>query len=68
MSERNFPYEDTVILQDDAFNRLVQLIKNYPAAGKKTGIRLVPSEDGSRLQIQNMRSVKIVKKITFKQY
>lgn len=62
MAERNFPYEDTVILQDDAFNRLVQLIKNYPAAGRKTGIRLVPSEDGSRLQIQNMRSVKIVQR------
>lgn len=30
-------------------------------AGKNTGIRLVPNDDGSRLQIQNMRTVSVVK-------
>ena len=35
-------------------------IKNYPVAGKKTGIRLRPNKDGTRLQIQNVRTVNII--------
>ena len=56
----NSPYESTVILQNDALNKMLTNIKNYPVAGKKTGIRLRPNEDGTRLQIQNVRTVNIV--------
>ena len=56
----NSPYESTVILQNDALNKMLANIKNYPVAGKKTGIRLRPNEDGTRLQIQNVRTVNIV--------
>lgn len=57
----NSPYEATVILQNDALNKMLANIKNYPVAGKKTGIRLRPNADGTRLQIQNVRSVAIIK-------
>ena len=56
----NSPYESTVILQNEALNKMLANIKNYPVAGKKTGIRLRPNEDGTRLQIQNVRTVNIV--------
>ncbi len=56
----NSPYESTVILQNDALNKMLTNIKNYPVAGKKTGIRLRPNKDGTRLQIQNVRTVNIV--------
>lgn len=56
----NSPYESTVILQNDALNKMLANIKNYPVAGKKTGIRLRPNKDGTRLQIQNVRTVNIV--------
>ena len=56
----NSPYESTVILQNDALNKMLANIKNYTVAGKKTGIRLRPNEDGTRLQIQNVRTVNIV--------
>lgn len=56
----NSPYESTVILQNDALSKMLANIKNYPVAGKKTGIRLRPNEDGTRLQIQNVRTVNIV--------
>ena len=56
----NSPYEATVILQNDALNKMLANIKNYPVAGKKTGIRLRPNADGTRLQIQNVRSVAII--------
>ena len=56
----NSPYESTVILQNDALNKMLADIKNYPVAGKKTGIRLRPNKDGTRLQIQNVRTVNIV--------
>ena len=56
----NSPYESTVILQNDALNKMLANIKNYPVAGKKTGIRLRPNEDGTRLQIQNVRTVNII--------
>ena len=56
----NSPYESTVILQNDALNKMLANIKNYPVAGKRTGIRLRPNEDGTRLQIQNVRTVNIV--------
>ena len=56
----NSPYESTVILQNDALNKMFANIKNYPVAGKKTGIRLRPNKDGTRLQIQNVRTVNIV--------
>ena len=56
----NSPYESTVILQNDALNKMLVNIKNYPVAGKKTGIRLRPNKDGTRLQIQNVRTVNIV--------
>ena len=56
----NSPYESTVILQNDALNKMLANIKNYPIAGKKTGIRLRPNKDGTRLQIQNVRTVNIV--------
>lgn len=58
----NSPYESTVILQDDALNKMLANIKTYPVAGKKTGILLRPNKDGTRLQIQNARKVRIVKK------
>lgn len=58
----NSPYESTVILQDDALNKMLANIKTYPVAGKKTGILLRPNKDGTRLQIQNARKVHIVKK------
>ena len=32
----NSPYESTVILQNDALNKMLANIKNYPVAGKKT--------------------------------
>ena len=54
------PYSDTIVLQKDALNKLLSNIKAYPVAGKKTGIRLRPNEDGTRLQIQNVRTVNIV--------
>lgn len=56
----NSPYESTVILQNDALNKMLTNIKNYPVAGKKTGIRLRPNKDGTRLQIQNVRTVNII--------
>ena len=56
----NSPYESTVILQNDALNKMLADIKNYPVAGKKTGIRLRPNKDGTRLQIQNVRTVNII--------
>ena len=56
----NSPYESTVMLQNDALNKMLANIKNYPVAGKKTGIRLRPNKDGTRLQIQNVRTVNIV--------
>ena len=56
----NSPYEYTVILQNDALSKMLANIKNYPVAGKKTGIRLRPNEDGTRLQIQNVRTVNII--------
>ena len=56
----NSPYESTVILQNDALNKMLANIKTYPVAGKKTGIRLRPNKDGTRLQIQNVRTVNIV--------
>ena len=56
----NSPYESTVILQNEALNKMLANIKNYPVAGKKTGIRLRPNEDGTRLQIQNVRTVNII--------
>ena len=56
----NSPYESTVILQNDALSKMLANIKNYPVAGKKTGIRLRPNKDGTRLQIQNVRTVNIV--------
>lgn len=56
----NSPYESTVILQNDALSKMLTNIKNYPVAGKKTGIRLRPNEDGTRLQIQNVRTVNII--------
>lgn len=56
----NSPYESTVILQNDALNKMLANIKNYPVAGKRTGIRLRPNEDGTRLQIQNVRTVNII--------
>lgn len=56
----NSPYESTVILQNHALNKMLTNIKNYPVAGKKTGIRLCPNKDGTRLQIQNVRTVNIV--------
>ena len=56
----NSPYESTVILQNDALNKMLANIKNQPVAGKKTGIRLRPNEDGTRLQIQNVRTVNII--------
>ena len=56
----NSPYESTVILQNDALNKMLTNIKNYPVAGKKTGIRLRPNKDGTRLQIQNVGTVNIV--------
>lgn len=56
----NSPYESTVILQNDALSKMLANIKNYPVAGKKTGIRLRPNEDGTRLQIQNVRTVNII--------
>lgn len=58
----NSPYESTVILQDNALNKMLANIKTYPVAGKKTGILLRPNKDGTRLQIQNARKVRIVKK------
>lgn len=58
----NSPYESTVILQDDALNKMLANIKTYPVAGKKTGILLRPNKDGTKLQIQNARKVRIVKK------
>lgn len=58
----NSPYESTVILQDDALNKMLTNIKTYPVAGKKTGILLRPNKDGTRLQIQNARKVRIIKK------
>lgn len=58
----NSPYESTVILQNDALNKMLANIKTYPVAGKKTGILLRPNKDGTRLQIQNARKVRIVKK------
>lgn len=58
----NSPYESTVILQDDALNKMLANIKTYPVAGKKTGILLRPNKEGTRLQIQNARKVRIVKK------
>lgn len=60
MANRNFPYENTVILQDEALDRLLQLIKNYPTAGKNTGIKLVPDKNGNRVQIQNARKIYII--------
>ena len=60
MSEYTSPYSDTIVLQKDALNKLLSNIKAYPVAGKKTGIRLRPNEDGTRLQIQNVRTVNIV--------
>lgn len=57
----NSPYESTIILQNDALNKMLANIKTYPVAGKKTGIRLRPNKDGTRLQIQNVRTVNIVK-------
>lgn len=56
----NSPYESTVILQNDALSKMLANIKNYPVAGKKTGIRLRPNADGTRLQIQNVRTVNII--------
>lgn len=60
MSGYTSPYSDTIVLQKDALNKLLSNIKAYPVAGKKTGIRLRPNEDGTRLQIQNVRTVNIV--------
>ena len=56
----NSPYESTIILQNEALNKMLANIKAYPVAGKKTGIRLRPNKDGTRLQIQNVRTVNIV--------
>lgn len=53
----NSPYESTVILQNEALNKMLANIKNYPVAGKKTGILLRPNKDGTKLQIQNARKV-----------
>ncbi len=56
----NSPYKDTVILQKDALTSMLVSIKKYPVAGKKTGIRLCPNENGTKLQIQNVRKVSVV--------
>jgi hypothetical protein len=45
----NSPYKDTVILQKDALTSMLVSIKKYPVAGKKTGIRLCPNENGTKL-------------------
>lgn len=54
-----YPYADTIVIKEDAFKNLLTKIKSYPAAGRNTGIRLVPNKEGTRLQIQNMRSVEV---------
>lgn len=61
MGEYISPYSDTIILQKDALNKLLSNVKAYPTAGQKTGIRLIPNKDGSRLQIQNTRKVSLIK-------
>lgn len=45
MAEYKSPYENTVILQDDALNLLMRMTKSYPIAGDGTGIILAPTED-----------------------
>lgn len=53
MSNYISPYENTVILQNDALNLLMKMIKCYPIAGDGTGIKLVPTKDQQHIQIQN---------------
>lgn len=54
-----YPYADTIVIKEDAFKNLLTKIKGYFTAGHSTGIRLVPNKEGTRLQIQNMRSVEV---------
>lgn len=53
MSDYISPYENTVILQDEALNLLMRMTKCYPIAGEGTGIILAPTEDKQHIQIQN---------------
>lgn len=53
MSEYKSPYNDTVVLQSEALNLLMQMTKCYPIAGDGTGIILAPTEDNQHIQIQN---------------
>lgn len=53
MSEYKSPYSDTVVLQNEALNLLMQMTKCYPIAGDGTGIILAPTEDNQHIQIQN---------------
>ena len=50
------PYKDTVVLQDDALNQLIKIIKSYPIAGSGTGIKLVPYIEYSYEQVDNITS------------
>lgn len=61
MAEYKSPYKDTVVLQNSALIKLLEIIKAYPVAGKDTGIRLRLNKDGTHLQIQNTRKVTLKK-------
>ena len=45
MADYKSLYEDTILLQDNALNSLLRFIKDYPVAGNKTGILLIPDVD-----------------------
>lgn len=53
MAENKSPYASTIVLQDEALNLLMKMIKCYPIAGDGTGIILAPTEDAQHIQIQN---------------
>lgn len=62
----NSPYKDTVILQKEALVSMLAAIKAYPVAGANTGIKLYSNKDGTKLQIQNARKVRIKKENNIK--
>jgi len=43
------PYSNSVILDNDALNKLIELNKSYCVAGEGTGIKLKPGHDTNNI-------------------
>lgn len=53
MADYKSPYDEAVLLRNEALTQFIKQIKAYPVAGPGTGILLVPDDKFDHLQIQN---------------